>query len=70
MVKYVAWATRTGDQPVSEEQDRVVRASAAEQGFRQVLGPAEGWAKDQGWGTAYSYEQFAGARPVWIWEQP
>lgn len=69
MVKYVAWATRTVGESALESQDRVVRASAAEQGFNNVRGPSAGWARDQGWGTSYSYEQFAGARPVWIWEE-
>lgn len=69
MVKYVAWADRwSGEEAVREAQDAVVRASAAQQGIHDIPTARAGWAKDQGWGTSYSYEQFAGSRPVWIWE--
>jgi len=69
VVKYVAWAKRTPGQTVSEGQDAVVRESAREQGFGELPPATEGWARDQGWGTAYSSEQFPGSSPVWVWEK-
>lgn len=68
MVKYVAWSARIDGQPLGEGQDRLVRASAAQQGVHDIPHARPGWARDQGWGTSYSYEQFVGSHPVWIWE--
>lgn len=68
MVKYVAWCTRVVGEPLSEQQDEVVRLSAAEQGVHDIPSAWPGWARDKGWGTDYGHEQFPGARPVWVWE--